>query len=346
MALGGQARPKAGVGGNPSGENDFPAAGFFGGQHQLSGDKVADRLLERGAEVVAVDLLAFLGGVVQCVQHGGFQAGKAEVKGASVHPGMGEGIGFGIAPLGGTVNGHAARVGVTHGPGSFVKGFAGGVVPGAADDPEMGIVQDLDDVAVSPGGHHAEEGRFKLRMRDVVGGNMGADVVGRNQGLAGGHGKALGVVNPNQQRADEPRRVGDGDGVQPGKIESRLLHGGIYHPADVFTVAAGGDLRHNAAVFPMLLYLGGDDGRPDLPAVDHYCRGSFIAGAFNCQNFDFLFQNGFSFMPAPEGRGASVPRPRRDFHRNWAGGQPQKSRRRRTGTGQPGCSPGLPGKSV
>ena len=220
------------------------------------------------------------------VDDGGLEAGEAEIVGAPGDMGPGELKGVGVAQLRRLVDVHPAGVRKPHRPGGLVKRLPRRVVPGAADDVEPGIIQHLDDMAMAAGGDHTEERRLKVGVGQVVARHMGTEVMGRDNRLAGREGEALGVVDPHQQRADQPRRVGDGDGVDVPKGQPRLLHRPVDHPADVLTVPPRGDFRYDAAVFAVLLHLGGDDRGEDFPPVFDNGRRRLVAGAFDAQDFD------------------------------------------------------------
>ena len=88
----------------------------------------------------------------------GLEPGKAHIKGAALHLRVGEAEGVGVAVGADLVHIDAAGIGEAGGPGDLVKALAGGIVPGAADDGEVGVVGDIDDVGVPAGHHQAEEG--------------------------------------------------------------------------------------------------------------------------------------------------------------------------------------------
>ena len=129
--------------------------------------------------------------------------------------------------------------------------------------------------------HEAEEGRLQLGMGQVVGGDVPADVVDGHEGLSRREGEPLGVVDPHEQRADEPRRGGHRDGVDPLERDARLVERALHHRHDVLAVAAGGDLRHHAAVDAVLRHLRVDDRRKDPAPVLHHGGGRLVAGAFD-----------------------------------------------------------------
>ena len=210
-----------------------------------------------------------------------FEAGKTEVQLAALHPGSGQTIGVGIAGGGQTIQVDPAGVGHSHGAGGLIEAFPRRVVPGAAQHAEAGVILRLHDVAVPAGDHQAEEGRLQLGEGQIVGGDMGAEVVDRNQGFARRQGQSLGEVDPYQQRADQARRVGNGHRIDRIQRKSCLLQRLPYHPADGLRVAAAGDLRHHAAVQLVLLHLGGHDAGENGSPVPHHRGGGFVAGRFD-----------------------------------------------------------------
>ena len=80
-------------------------------------------------------------------------------------------------------------------------------------------------------------------MGNVVGGNVPPEVVHRNERLACSGSQPLGKAHPHQQRTDEPRSGGDRHCIDLGQREPGLGQRGLHDAADVFGVAAGGDLR-------------------------------------------------------------------------------------------------------
>ena len=77
---------------------------------------------------------------------------------------------------------------------------------------------------------------------------MAAQVVHRNQRQICGEGKSLCEIHADKQRADQARRVGDGDRVDFGKRQRCAAECLAHHADNRFAVPAGGDLRHDAAV--------------------------------------------------------------------------------------------------
>src|SRR5680860_422682 len=59
-------------------------------------------------------------------------------------------------------------------------------------------------------------------------------------------GKCLAVAEPDEQRSDEPRPAGGGDGVEVAKLESGRCQGVFDGGVDYIEVLAAGPLRHYA----------------------------------------------------------------------------------------------------
>ena len=110
---------------------------------------------------------------------------------------------------------------------------------------------------------------------------MPAQMMHRYQRLVCRIGQSLGKVYADQHRADQSRRKGHGHSVHIGNghigVGQRLVNGG----ADIFRVAAAGDLRHDTAVEGLLLHAGGDHIGDDLPAILHDRRRGLIAGGLD-----------------------------------------------------------------
>ena len=118
-------------------------------------------------------------------------------------------------------------------------------------------------------------------MGNVVGGNVPPKVVHRNERLACSGSQPFGKAHPHQQRTDEPRSGGDRHCIDLGQREPGLGQCSLHDAADVFGVAAGGDLRHDAAVLFVFLDLGIHHRRKHGAAVFHHGGSGFITGGFN-----------------------------------------------------------------
>ena len=211
----------------------------------------------------------------------GFQPGKAQIQGISVHLCLGHGIFGRVAGPAHPVQGRAAGIGHSQHPGNLVKAFAGSVVPGAAQDLHPRVVLHVHQHGVAAGDHQTEEGGLQVRVGDVVGRDVAPDVMHRNQRHAQGEGCCLGEVYPHQHRADQSGGIGDRHRVDvlPGQL--RGLQGLIRQGIDGLNVLPGGDFRHHAAVDFVDVHLGGDTVRQNGPPVDHNGHSGLVAGGLN-----------------------------------------------------------------
>ena len=194
---------------------------------------------------------------------------------------MGQLVGIRVAFLGDLVHLPPAGIGDAHGPGSLVEGLSRGVVPGAAQNLQPGVVLHLNNVGMAPRHHQAQKRRLQIGIGQVVGGDVPPQMVHGDQGQPGGKGQPFGKVHPHQKGPDQPWGVGDGNAIDLGEGLAPLLQGLFHHAHNGLTVAAGGDLRHHTAVDLVLLHLGGHHGGKDGPAVLHQGGGGFVARAFN-----------------------------------------------------------------
>src|SRR5699024_12702319 len=69
----------------------------------------------------------------------------------------------------------------------------------------------------------------------------------------------------------------------------RLLLRFLIVLVDFFNMLSRCDLRYHASIKFMQFYLRRNNVGTDLPAVSHHGGGCFIAGTFNCQNYDIFF---------------------------------------------------------
>ena len=89
-------------------------------------------------------------------------------------------------------------------------------------------------------------------------------------------GRGLGKVDADEHRADQPWRVGDGDGIDvlPGQV--RLVKRRIRQGVDGLDVLARGKLGHDAAVEPVQSDLERDAVGRDGSSVLHDGDGSLV----------------------------------------------------------------------
>ena len=148
----------------------------------------------------------------------------------------------------------------------------------------VGVVLHLHDVAVPAGGHQAEERRLQLRVGDVVGRDVAAHMVHRDERHAERERGGLGKVHADEQRADEPRRAGDGHGVDVTAGQTGHCQRAVGQLGDDLHVRARGDLGYDAAVNGVQVSLGKDLIGQHLAPVAHEGDGRLVTGGFNRKN--------------------------------------------------------------
>ena len=110
---------------------------------------------------------------------------------------------------------------------------------------------------------------------------MTADVVDRHQRHAECERGCLCKIHPDQHRADQPRRIGDGNGINVAARQVRRFQRLIGKAIDRLNVLSRGNFRHHAAVEFVDLDLRGDAVGQDLPPVADNGNGGLVAGGFN-----------------------------------------------------------------
>ena len=221
-------------------------------------------------------------------QDGGFVPAETEIEGVAFHSGEGEVDGEGVAMRSEAVDHGAAGVAQAEEFADLVEGFAGGIVTGLAEQAVDATLAHLEEMGVAAAGHEGEGGELDRRAVAARFENDGVDVtfdvVDADEGHAGGEGQALGVGEPDEQRADEPRTHGDGDGRKVLQAGVGAEQGFAHHRNDGAKVFARGELRDYAAVLAMHGDLRGHYARKHGIAAGHDGGGGFIAGGFDAEN--------------------------------------------------------------
>ena len=163
-----------------------------------------------------------------------------------------------VSQLGLLVQGRAARVGHTQNSCYLIEALSRGIVQGGPQDLHIRVALHVYDHGVAAGDHQAQKGGLQVRIGQIVGGNVPPDVVDGDQRLAQGVGRRLGEVDPHQHGTDEPRSIGNGYSVQVGPGQACVGKGLICQAIDGLNVLPGGDFRHNAAIEPVQVHLGGN----------------------------------------------------------------------------------------
>ena len=146
---------------------------------------------------------------------------------------------------------------------------------------------------MAAGGDQGE--RRKLDRRTVAarfqddGVNVAFDVVDADEGHAGGEAQALGIGEPDEQRADESGSDGDGDGREVVQAGGGAVQGFADDGNDGAQVLARGEFGDHAAILPVHGDLRGHDAGKHGVAAGHDGGGGFIAGGFDAENAHYSY---------------------------------------------------------
>ncbi len=261
-----------------------------GGRDRLGDEGVDDRLLEGGRQPVDGDRLPAVTVARDLAQHGGLQARKREVV-AALRPGSRKARRR-AGPGGGGADRRTPRIRQSQQPSHLVEGLARRVVDGLAEQCIAPVVAHQDELGMSAADHEAEQRERRLRGEWLGGGGIGQpvgidvalDVVHANQRQVVRHGKRLRHVDAHQQRADEPRPVGDRHGVEIAPVDLRVLHGrtqGRNDPAQLLPCCHLGDDPPGGSVDR---HLAGDGVRANAAAPADHRHACLVAGRLDGQD--------------------------------------------------------------
>jgi hypothetical protein len=97
----------------------------------------------------------------------------------------------------------------------------------------------------------------------------------------------------DEQGQRQTRSLRGGDGIELPRLDIRIAQRGLHDGNQIPQMFAGGQFRHNAAVFGVQLDLRGD-GAGQNPAVAHDGGAGFIAGSFKGQKSHVCWSSSFS----------------------------------------------------
>ncbi len=117
------------------------------------------------------------------------------------------------------------------------------------------IGKHFNDMTVAAACHKAQKRRFEIAVGKIVGGNMAGKMMYGYQRFAGRHRKPFCETYSDKQSAYETRRESHGYCVYAAERHSRFSDGFVRDTENIFTMAAGGYLGDDAAVFFVFLRL-------------------------------------------------------------------------------------------
>ena len=228
--------------------------------------------------------LSFLRRIMDQVNHGRFQARKAEIQRRAVHTRTREPERFRIAVLRHLIQMYAARIRHPHRAGCFVERLPGGIVAGTAENTQLCIILHLDNMGMAAGYDEAQKRRFQFWIGDVICRDVGSQMVYRDKGKSRRKGEPFGKVHAYQQGADQAGRICNGDGIYPGEGNPRLVERLPCYADNRFRMAARRNLRHDPAVKLMFLHLGGNYRRQYPAAILYHSGSCFVTRTLYSQN--------------------------------------------------------------
>src|SRR5271156_1884925 len=156
-----------------------------------------------------------------------------------------------IAVAGEFVDYRAAGIAEGKEAGDFVVGFAGSVVAGATDagvgklpGAVAGLVFHFIDDGVAAGNDQADGGKFRAAIASGTGFekdgvNVASEMVDRDERFSQREGESFSVGHADEQRTDQTRALGDGDGVEILQGDAGLFDGFANDRNDLAEVFAG-----------------------------------------------------------------------------------------------------------
>ena len=215
--------------------------------------------------------------MVRQIDNGGLQPRKAHIVGVLAHIGARQRVAPVVALSGQIVDGLAAGIRQPEHPRAFVEALARRVVARLAENVHIGVAAHVHEHGVPAGDGQTQKRRLKLRIGDVVGGDVAADMVDGHERDVQRQRRRLGKIDAHEQRPDQSRRVGAGHGIHVGAGASGLVQRAAGQPRNDLQMAARGDLRHDPAVYGVQIGLRKDLVGQHPPPVLHQRHGRFIA---------------------------------------------------------------------
>ena len=185
------------------------------------------------------------------VQRRRLEAREGHIERIAAELGVRHGIFVFVAGLCRLVERRAAGIRHPDHAGDLIEAFPCRVVTRGAEDMEFRVVLHVDNQRVPAGDDEAQKRRFQIRIRQIVGRDMPADMVHWDERHAEAVRRRLRKIYAHQHRADQPRRIRHGNRVdllpRYGRTGKRL----VCQRVNCFNMLARGQLRHNAAVKPV-----------------------------------------------------------------------------------------------
>ena len=265
----GQARgveAKQGVAGTSSGHGDRASLVPFQGLTQAFHEDVHDRLLDRGRDVAEPGLRDRLGLLLEEELRRRLEAAHAQVEGVPLEPSPGKRDLIRPTFPCELVEMGTGRIRQAKKLSDLVERLPRRVVAGRADASKNARLGHVVDLGVPSGGDHADVGWGELGL-EPRGDEVRLDMVHPHPGDPTRHREPFRELDPDEERADEPRSDRRRDRVDLVGLKVRLSESLLHDAREKRDVRPRCQLRHHAAVLEMDV-LRRDDVREDAAVFD------------------------------------------------------------------------------
>jgi len=280
----GQSLANTTIGRDTSTQSDLTDAGLFDSLLQLVHQDIDNGLLERSTKVILVlfdEIGILLESIAQGIEERGLEAGEGVVEPIDMR--LGEFESVGISFVGQAIDDGTSRIAQSHYLGTFIEGFACGIVDGLPDDLHDLVTVDLDDLAVASADEQAKERKGWNLLWDIGFGyemrhDMSLQVVDINHRDVEGRGQAFCKGKTYEQRAHQPGATGKGDGGEVFRLDAGTSDGFAYDGDDILLMSTAGKFGDNASESLV-------NGLTGYNVAEHYsvakngCR-SIVTGGF------------------------------------------------------------------
>ena len=247
------ALPEAAVGRHAAADGDFPDTGFLGGADEFTHENVNKGFLETGAQILLVlfQEIRIQGHLVpDKIQERSFYARETVVQSRDI--GFGKLEPLRIPLLSQPVNHRPARIAQAQHFGTFVEGLPNGIVNGLAQDVVGQRAVHPHNLGIAAGNQQAQvRERWLPHGHAFLPYKTGQDVplqmIDHHHGNVQGKGKRLGEGCPHQERAQQSRAAGKGNGREFLRRHAGLPQRLRYHGDDVLLMRPRRQFRHHAA---------------------------------------------------------------------------------------------------
>ena len=142
---------------------------------------------------------------------------------------------------------------------------------------------------MAAGDDEGQEGIGRGRILEEGGVDVAFEVIHAHQGQAMHVGERFRHRAADEERAHQPRPVGDGDAAEIAQAHPGLAKRARHHGEDVLEVAPRGQLRHHAAIGAVHRVLGGDDLAQHLAAPVEHGGGGLVTGRLDAEYEHVVF---------------------------------------------------------